>query len=120
MQAIESRDEIVARITGERVDASIVKSDVINTCLLRILRGTGERDLADIVPVEVGSRVSLRHLDQCDSGAASNVGDFGPGLQLGDDSIELRQRARNELRAEPESQQSLDAAIHFRAELVIG
>jgi hypothetical protein len=37
VEAIEGRDEIVARITGERIDASIVKSDVLKTCLLRIL-----------------------------------------------------------------------------------
>ena len=71
-------------------------------------------------PWKSRSRVGLRHLDQCDSGVASNVCDFGPGLPLGDDSIELRQRARNELCAVPRSQQSLDSAIHFRAELIVG
>jgi hypothetical protein len=110
----------MARITGDRIDAGIVKGNVSDACLLRILRSAYERDLRDVVTVKVRLRVRLRHLDQCDSGAASNVRDLRPGLELADDAVELGQRARDELRSEPWGQQSLDAPINFRAELIVG
>jgi hypothetical protein len=44
VQAIGNRDEIVTRITRKRIDANIVKTDVFNASLLRILRCTSERE----------------------------------------------------------------------------
>src|SRR5271168_3504419 len=119
VEAIEGGDEIVTSIAGQRIDGRVVQMHVLYPGLPRVFFRAPEGQFSDVVSVKLRPRVSLCHLDDCNACAATDIRNLSACMQLSDDAVKPWQGVGYKLRSKPRGEQSFDADIHFRTELVI-